>query len=151
GRVLPRSAPIAIPCEWPRASTSRPWAWRPATLSAANAQPTGSPSSGLLQMQPPLHGARLPPPLHAPPVHASHANRASAWSSPESSFKQTRRSASLCESQIFDSSRVDYALDEATRTPDDSTGSARAKRRQPGTDEDLAKASQNPIASLTTL
>jgi opacity protein-like surface antigen len=41
--------------------------------------------------------------------------------------------------------------DEATRTPDDSTGSARAKGRQPGTDEDLAKASQNPIASLTTL
>src|SRR5262249_9202887 len=63
--------------------------------------PTGSPSSGLLQMQPPLHGARLPPPLHAPPVHASHANRASAWSSPESSFKETRRSASLCESRLF--------------------------------------------------
>src|SRR5262249_15510491 len=44
---------------------------------------------------------RLPPPLHAPPVHASHANRASAWSSPESSFKETRRSASLCESRLF--------------------------------------------------
>ena len=40
--------------------------------------------------------------------------------------------------------------DDATRTPDDSTGSARAKGRQAGT-EDLAKASQNPIASLITL
>ena len=41
--------------------------------------------------------------------------------------------------------------DEATRTPDDSVGSARAKGRQAGTEEDLAKASQNPIASLVTV
>jgi opacity protein-like surface antigen len=41
--------------------------------------------------------------------------------------------------------------DDATRTPDDSVGSARAKGRQAGTDEDLAKASQNPIASLVTV
>ena len=40
--------------------------------------------------------------------------------------------------------------DDATRTPDDSTGSARAKGRAPA-DEDLAKASQNPIASLITV
>src|SRR5215475_16127901 len=40
---------------------------------------------------------------------------------------------------------------EGTRTPDDSTGSARAKGRQAGTDEDLAKASQNPIASLVSV
>ena len=40
--------------------------------------------------------------------------------------------------------------DEATRTPDDSTGSARAKGRAPAS-EDLAKASQNPIASLITV
>src|SRR5215475_788138 len=41
--------------------------------------------------------------------------------------------------------------DDETRTPDDSAGSARAKGRQAGTDEDLAKASQNPIASLVSV
>ena len=43
--------------------------------------------------------------------------------------------------------------DDTTRTPDDSTGSAHAKGRAPGspTSEDLAKASQNPIASLVTV
>jgi opacity protein-like surface antigen len=40
--------------------------------------------------------------------------------------------------------------DDATRTPDDSTGSARAKGPAAGT-EDLAKASQNPIASLVSV
>jgi hypothetical protein len=40
--------------------------------------------------------------------------------------------------------------DDAARTPDDSTGSARAKGPKAGT-EDLAKASQNPIASLISV
>jgi opacity protein-like surface antigen len=40
------------------------------------------------------------------------------------------------------------ASDDATRTPDDAAGSARAKGRST---EDLAKASQNPIASLVSV
>ena len=39
--------------------------------------------------------------------------------------------------------------DDATGTPDDAKGSSRAKGR--GTTEDLAKASQNPIASLVSV
>ena len=39
--------------------------------------------------------------------------------------------------------------DDATGTPDDAAGSSRAKGR--GTTEDLAKASQNPIASLVSV
>src|SRR5262249_59261521 len=76
-------------------------AGRQASLPAASAHPPDARGGVSLKRRPPLHGARLPPPLHAPPVHASHANRASAWSSPESSFKETRRSASLCESRLF--------------------------------------------------
>src|SRR5262245_28128605 len=41
--------------------------------------------------------------------------------------------------------------DDAARTPDDSVGSAGAKGRAPAGEHDLAKASQNPIASLISV
>src|SRR6187399_2349746 len=84
GPVRRQSAPAATPREYPTASACHPWAWLPPFRFVASAPPIGSPSLDLPQTLPRLRGRTPPPQPHVQPVHASHANRASASWSPES-------------------------------------------------------------------
>ena len=117
GPVRRQSAPAATPREYPTASACHPWAWLPPFRFVASAPPTGSPSLDLPQTLPRLRGRTPPPQPHVQPVHASHANRASAsW------FSRIVISTRLAHPQAFenplrtpsDSIRPDYALSAAT-------------------------------------
>ena len=113
GPVRRQSAPAATPREYPTASACHPWAWLPPFRFVASAPPIGSPSLDLPQTLPRLRGRTPPPQPHVQPVHASHANRASAsW------FSRIVISTRLAHPQAFenplrtpsDSIRPDYAL-----------------------------------------
>jgi hypothetical protein len=118
GPVRRQSAPAATPREYPTASACHPWAWLPPFRFVASAPPIGSPSLDLPQTLPRLRGRTPPPQPHVQPVHASHANRASAsW------FSRIVISTRLAHPQAFenplrtpsDSIRPDYALDALVR------------------------------------
>src|SRR6187399_2516923 len=113
GPVRRQSAPAATPREYPTASACHPWAWLPPFRFVASTPPIGSPSLDLPQTLPRLRGRTPPPQPHVQPVHASHANRASAsW------FSRIVISTRLAHPQAFekplrtpsDSIRPHYAL-----------------------------------------
>src|SRR6186997_2915083 len=119
GPVRRQSAPAATPRGYPTASACHPWAWLPPFRFVASAPPIGSPSLDLPQTLPRLRGRTPPPQPHVQPVHASHANRASAsW------FSRIVISTRLAHPQAFenplrtpsDSIRPDYALIALART-----------------------------------